>query len=217
MYRPDDFRIDDPETLYALIRENPFATLVSMGADGLTASHLPLILNTNDSTSIRLEGHFARANSHWRELEFAKEVLAIFQGPAGYITPSWYASKREHGKVVPTWNYAIIHTHCTPKIMDDRDWLVRHVSQLTDQQEDGVSQPWSVDDAPEGYISALSRGIVGVELQVSRLEGKWKMSQNRPEKDRDGVVSGLRGLGSDAAQNLADLVENANGDEKPSK
>jgi transcriptional regulator len=191
MYRPDHFRVDDLKELHALMRARPFASLVSAGAKGLFASHLPTVLKDEGAFGV-IECHLARANPHSSDLAEGKEALMIFQGPEAYITPNWYPSKAQHGKVVPTWNFAAVHAYGRPEVMHDRDWLLRHVTELTVQQERGEARPWQTSDAPAAFIETMLRGIVGFRFPISRLEGKWKMSQNREMPDRVGVVQGLR-------------------------
>jgi transcriptional regulator len=190
MYQPDHFRVDDLPQLHALMRARPFAALISAGSMGLYATHLPTVLKDIGPFGV-VECHLARGNPHWKELAKGDEALMIFQGPEGYITPNWYPSKAKHGKVVPTWNYAAVHAYGRPEVMADKDWLRRHVGELTAQQEADETKPWSLSDAPEAYVEAMLRGIVGFRFAVTRLEGKWKMSQNREPKDREGVVRGL--------------------------
>ena len=199
MYQPDHFRVDDLPQLHALMRARPFATLVSSGALGLYATHLPTVLRDDAPFGV-IECHLARANPHWKDVAAGNEALMIFQGPDAYVTPNWYPSKAEHGKVVPTWNYAVVHAYGRPAVMQERDWLLRHVTELTAQQESGEAQPWLTSDAPPAFIDVMLRGIVGFRFDIARLEGKWKMSQNREMKDRAGVVQGLgaRGEGDDA-------------------
>jgi transcriptional regulator len=199
MYQPDAFRVDDVPRIHALMRARPFAALISSGSLGLYATHLPTRLKDEGSLGT-IECHLARANPQWKELAGSDEVLMIFQGAEGYITPNWYPSKAEHGKVVPTWNYAVVHAYGLPEVIDDRDWLRRHVAALTAQQEAHDAEPWSLADAPERYVEVMLRGIVGIRLPITRLEGKWKMSQNREMQDREGVVKGLgeRAEGDDA-------------------
>jgi transcriptional regulator len=198
MYQPEEFRVDELPQMHALMRARPFAALVSGGSTGVYATHLPTVLKDVGPFGV-VECHLARANPHWKELAQALEALMIFQGPEGYITPNWYPSKAEHGKVVPTWNYAIVHAYGRPEVMLDNGWLRGHVAELTAQQEANETKPWSLTDAPEAYVGAMLRGIVGIRFAVTRLEGKWKMSQNRETKDREGVVNGLgeRGKGDD--------------------
>ena len=205
MYRPDHFRVDDVKEMHALMGARPFASFVSAGANGLFASHLPTVLKDEGRYGV-IECHLARANPHWKDLADVTEALMIFHGPETYITPNWYPSKAQHGKVVPTWNFAAVHAYGRPEVMQDRDWLLRHVTQLTAQQESGEPRPWALSDAPPAFIDAMLRGIVGFRFAIARLEGKWKMSQNREMQDRAGVVTGLRrrGEGDDLA--VADIV-----------
>jgi transcriptional regulator len=191
MYQPDHFRVEDVVQMQALMRARPFAVLVSAGASGLYGSHLPTLLKEQEQYGV-IECHLARPNPHWQELARCAEALMIFQGPSGYITPDWYPSKRQNGKVVPTWNYAAVHAYGRPEMIDDRDWLLRHVTALTAQQERDQPRPWSPSDAPESFIQAMLRGIIGFRFVITRLEGKWKMSQNRETPDQAGVVAGLR-------------------------
>jgi transcriptional regulator len=191
MYQPDHFRIDDVAQIHALMRARPFAALVSAGSAGLYGSHLPTVLKNEGECGV-IECHLARANPHCKELAAVSEALMIFHGPEGYITPNWYATKVETGKVVPTWNYAVVHAYGRPEVKDDAAWLRRHVGELTAQQEKTEARPWQVSDAPVRYIEVMLRGIVGFRFVITRLEGKWKMSQNRDMPDRAGVVEGLR-------------------------
>ncbi len=186
MYNPAAFRETDPEVLRAAIREYPLATLVTQGAEGLEATHLPMLLNGDV-----LRGHIARANPHWQKYEAGAEALAIFTGPQHYISPNWYASKRAHGRVVPTWNYVAIHARGPLTFHHDPEWLRELVTALTAEHERTQERPWRVSDAPAEFIDAQLRAIVGVEMAVTSLEGKWKLSQNRPAADVDGVTEGL--------------------------
>jgi transcriptional regulator len=190
MYLPDQFREQDVSELRALMRARPFAALVSAGPAGLYASHLPTVLKQEGSHGV-IECHLARANPHCKELGEVGEALMIFQGAEGYITPNWYPTKADSGKVVPTWNYAVVHAYGRPEVEDDIEWLRRHVGELTAQQERSEAAPWAVTDAPERYIDVMLRGIVGFRFVITRLEGKWKMSQNREKEDAEGVVGGL--------------------------
>jgi len=205
MYRPDHFCVDDLSAMHALMRARPLVALVSGGDAGLYASHMPTVLKDGGPYGT-IEFHLARANPHCKFLAEGNEALMIFQGAEGYITPNWYPSKAEHQKVVPTWNYAVVHAYGRPEMMQDAAELRRHVTQLTDQQERGEARPWAVTDAPERYVEVMLRGIVGFRFAVARLEGKWKMSQNREIRDREGVVEGLgeRAAGND--REIADLV-----------
>ena len=185
MYVPPHFAETDPGVLGALIRAHPLGTWV-VPADGtLIVNHIPFLLR-DDGT---LVGHVARANDVWKRL--GAESVVVFQGAESYISPSWYASKREHGKVVPTWNYAVVHAHGTPRAIEDNDWLYALVTALTDSQESQRAEPWKVTDAPDAYVRAALSAIVGIEMPVTRLVGKWKASQNRSEADRSGVAAAL--------------------------
>ncbi len=204
MYKPAHFAQDDPAALQALMHEHPLAALVRLGSDGLDADHVPLEF---DATTRTLRGHVARANPVWREAA-EQPVLAIFRGPQAYVSPSWYPSKAEHHKVVPTWNYTVVHAHGTLRAVEDAPWVHALVSRLTDGHEAPRQAPWAVVDAPADYVQQMLRVIVGIEIAVTRLEGKWKLSQNRSEADRAGVVAGLRAGGAEA-QATADLVQRA--------
>jgi len=188
MYNPPHFREERPEVLHQAIREIGFATLVTEGQNGLEANHLPFLLDAERGV---LRGHVARANPVWKDARQDREALVIFLGPHAYVTPSWYATKAATGKVVPTWNYLTVHVHGRLEFFDDAARLRALVSDLTDRHEAGRASPWAITDAPSDYIDAMLRAIVGVELAISRIEGKWKLSQNRDEADREGVRAGL--------------------------
>ena len=191
--------------MHALMRASPFAALVSAGSAGLYASHLPTVLKDNGRYGV-IECHLARANPHWRDLAEGNEALIIFQGPEGYITPNWYPSKALHGKVVPTWNFAVVHAYGRPEVMKEKDWLLRHVTELTAQQERNETKPWAPSDAPDTYIKVMLRGIVGFRFCITRLKGKWKMSQNREVQDRMGVVKGLSARAAGDDLEMAEVV-----------
>lgn len=203
MYEVAAFREDRVEVMHALIRAHPLATLVSVCGGIPEANHLPLLIEADPAPNGTLRGHVARSNPLWRQPPEG-EVLAVFQGPQAYVTPSWYPSKREHGKVVPTWNYAVVHVRGPLRVHDDREWLRGLVSRLTDSREAGRPQPWGVDDAPDDYIDRMLGAIVGIEIPVRSIEGKWKVSQNRQPADRAGVAAGLR---ADGDPDAAALVE----------
>ncbi|MGO4704653.1 FMN-binding negative transcriptional regulator [Microvirga sp. 2MCAF38] len=207
MYQPPHFREDRLEVQHGLIRAHPFGMLVTLGSTGLVANPVPFVLDAAASAKGTLRAHLSRANPQWRDFDPAQEALVIFQGADSYITPSWYETKRETGKVVPTWNYAIVQAYGTLKVMDDTEWLTRQTDALTAQHEASQPQPWAASDAPPAFIAAHLKGIVGIEIEISRIEGKWKVSQNRPETDRIGVAAGLRASESEAAQSMADLVD----------
>ena len=202
MYTPAQFKIEDAGEAHALIRAHPFAILVTQGADGLTATHLPTVLKVDDASPLgRIECHLARPNPQWKSFAADAEALLIFQGPEAYIRPGWYPSKAEHGKAVPTWNYVAVHAYGSLRVMNDKAWLLAHVGELSEQQEAPYTERWSMADAPASYLDVMVRGIVGLTLEITRLEGKVKMSQNRDMRDREGVVAGLgeRAEGHDAA------------------
>lgn len=206
MYLPPAFREDRIEVMHALMRAHPLATLVTGGELGLMASAIPCLIEPDWNGFGVLRAHLARPNEQLEALRAGAEVLAIFQGPQAYVTPSWYASKTKDGKVVPTWNYATVHAWGTPQVIEDAGWLRAQVEQLTYAQEHMRAKPWAVEDAPERFIASQLRGIVGVEIPIRRLEGKWKVSQNRSAADRKGVVEGFTAEG-DAA--MAWLVADA--------
>ena len=212
MYTPKAFNSADSAEISALMRDRPFAAFISAGSGGLEVTHVPTVVKLHGGHPSVIECHLARANPHWKEFTQARDALMIFGGPQGYIRPNWYASKRLDGKVVPTWNYAVVHAHGRAEAVDDRAWLERHVSELTEQQEQGQSEPWATRDAPRSYLEAMLRGIVGIRIEITRLEGKWKMSQNRNAADRAGVVRGLRTRETGDDEELASLVERYDGD-----
>ena len=206
MYQSPHFREDRLEVIHGLMRAHPLATLVSFDGDGVSANHLPLVLHTDVSERGTLRGHVAKANPFWKNVDASVEVLAIFQGPHHYISPAWYPSKKEHGKVVPTWNYAVVHAYGPVSVFHDADWLFEHLQALTSRQEADRDHPWAVTDAPAGYVARMLKGIVGFEFPITRMDGKWKFSQNRAEKDREGVVQGLNIEGSPSSIQVADLI-----------
>ena len=196
MYTPKHFVENRIEALHGLIRAYPFATLVTRAADGLTANHLPFEL-----VGEVLHGHVARGNE-LAQLDGA-EVLLVFQGPDGYISPNWYPSKHETGREVPTWNYAVVHVHGRLRVIDDATWLRRLLETLTDHHEAGQPQPWKISDAPDDHIETSLRAIVGLEVSIDRIEGKFKLSQNHPARNRAGVIAGLRERDGDGDAELA--------------
>jgi transcriptional regulator len=178
MYVPSAFRMDDLPDLHGVLRATPLATLVTTTEAGLLATPLPLLLSPDEGPFGTLHGHLARANPQWQH-EARGEALAVFAGPDAYVTPAWYASKQEHGRVVPTWNYVAVHAYGTPEFYDDPDRLLEAVTRLTAEHEAPRPEPWAVADAPERFIQGQLRGIVGLRLPILRIEGKRKMSQNR--------------------------------------
>jgi transcriptional regulator len=212
VYTPKDFKVEETGAAQALMRAHPFAILVTQGSNGLVATHLPTVLKIDPDNPLgRIECHLARPNPQWRTFPSDAEALMIFQGVEAYIRPGWYPSKAEHGKVVPTWNYAAVHAYGRLAAIEDKAWLLAHVAELSAQQEAPYAAPWSTSDAPANYLEALARGIVGLKLEITRLEAKMKMSQNRQARDRAGVVDGLsrRAHGDDAE--VARLVEKLQG------
>lgn len=207
MYQPPYFREDRLEIQHALIRARPLGMLVTVGSAGLIANPIPFALDAGASPLGTLRAHLSRANTQWRDFDPSQEVLVIFQGEDAYVTPSWYEGKREHGKVVPTWNYAMVQAYGRMVVRDDPDWLLRQIGDVTRRQEAALPEPWEVADAPEDFIAAQLKGIVGIEIEITRIEGKWKVSQNRSEGDRRGVSQGLRRIGDDASRRMADLVD----------
>lgn len=190
MYTPPAFREDDPEALRAMIREARLCNLVTATAEGLMSTPLPLYLVPDEGEHGTLYGHMAKANPQWKAAPIG-DALAIFMGPDAYITPSWYASKKEHGRVVPTWNYLAVAAYGPVEFFEEADRLREVVTRLTDLYEQQRSDPWSVSDAPEPFVEAQLKGIVGLRMPIRRIEGKRKMSQNRPLEDRRGVAEGL--------------------------
>lgn len=205
MYQPPHFVETDAEVLHALIRAHPLGLLISATAAGPIADPIPFLLSIKDR-STRLRAHLARANPHWKIVQDnpAVPVLVVFQGSENYITPSWYETKRETGKVVPTWNYVTVQARGNAQVFENSEWLLGQIEELTALHEAARETPWKVSDTPPGYIDSQLKGIVGLEIEVSELSGKWKVSQNRPVRDRAGVAEGLARASS--GQPMADLV-----------
>lgn len=203
MYLPPAFSEDRAEVLHQLMRTHPLATLVSHGSHGLVANLVPFILPEGEPTVLR--AHLARANDQLVDLYNAAEALVIFQGPQAYVSPSWYPTKQQHGKVVPTWNYVVVQVWGRPRVLDDAHWVRQHLENLTDEHERHRLNRWTVADAPEPYVAAQLKGIVGLEITIQRIEGKWKASQNQPAENRVGVATGLRD--QDPTSPMANLVD----------
>jgi len=210
MYNPPHFQEERTEVLHQLIREHSLAAVITMGPEGLIANHVPLILDAEAGPLGTLRGHVSRMNPQWRESLPHVAALAIFQGPSAYITPSWYPSTQETGKVVPTYNYVVVHAHGSFTTYEDPELLLHNVRALTELYEAGRARRWSVDDAPEDFIRSQLKGIVGIEIPIARLEGKWKVSQNRIPADRQGVIDGLREAGDVKSLAMADQVASRN-------
>jgi len=205
VYEPPLHREENLARQHALIRARPLGLLISSGPSGVVANAIPFLLEPAASTLGTLKAHMARANPQWRELVQAPDALVVFQGAEHYVTPSWYATKRATGKVVPTWNYVMVQARGRAKIMDDA-WLSRQIQALTNEREAARDAPWAVQDAPADFIAMQRRAIVGIEIEIRDIRGKWKTSQNRPVADRAGVVAGLEALGDEAALAMAALV-----------
>jgi len=209
MYLPKHFAQPEIEVLHQLMRSRPLATLVTLSGGGLEANHVPLHLSPKPAPFGTLRGHVARANPIWRDTVGEVEALAIFHGPDCYVTPSWYPAKAETGRVVPTWNYAVAHAYGRLRIVDDPAWLRAHLGELTAHNEAASAVPWRLEDAPADYTEKLIGAIVGVEMPIARLLGKWKTSQNQSAENRAGVVRGLRARGDETALAMAGLIEAA--------
>lgn len=208
MYIPPSNAEARPDVLFDYMEAHPLAILVTAGGDvGLFATHLPLVVHRTRGAHGVLEGHVARANPHHRlGGDGPSDALVIFSGPDAYVTPSWYASKAEHGRVVPTWNYVAVHVHGTLRFTDDPAFLRRHLEELAARHEAGRPEPWAPSDAPAEFIAQQMKAIVGLELAITRVEGKWKMSQNRPAADIDGVIRGLSASPSATDREVAAIV-----------
>jgi transcriptional regulator len=208
LYQPGHgkFEVADPAALLAELCRVVPATLVTHGADGFRATILPMLFDPEDGAGHGiLRGHVARGNPHWREMEASTRALAIFDGPDAYVSPSWYAEKQRTGKVVPTWNYVTVQAQGPITLHHEPEWLLPHVRRLVDRHEGMRREPWSVDDAPEGYVETQARAIVGLELRIDRLEAKRKLSQNRDEEDVAGTIAGLE-AGTPAEQAVASVM-----------
>jgi transcriptional regulator len=207
MYVPRHFAETRVEVLHELIRRHPLGTLVVAAADGLEASHVPFEIDPEPAPFGTLRCHVARANPIWQQISADRPVLVVFQGEEGYVSPSWYVGKQEHGKVVPTWNYAAVHAYGIANAVQDAAWLRRMVEDLTTRHEQGRADPWHVSDAPADYVEKLLGAIVGIEIPVTRMLGKWKFSQNRSAADRQGVITGLERDGTAAQVDVAAVIK----------
>jgi len=207
MYIPKPNEEKRIAVLHELITSQPFASLVTLGASGLFASHIPMVLEQDGTEFGLLKAHVSRANNQWRNLPSSIDALAIFAGHHHYISASWYPGTKEHGKEVPTWNYVVVHAYGPLKPIEDPHWLRAHLEKLTDAHEASSANPWKVSDAPEDFIRQQIKGIVGLEIPIRRLEGKWKVSQNRTERDRIAVEEGLTELNTPESLAMRKLVE----------
>lgn len=206
-YLPRHFEETDTATLHTLVRAHPLATWIVQDHGELLVNHVPFLLDADRGEHGTLVGHVARANPVWQVLAAGAASVAVFTGPQAYVSPNWYPSKHANGKAVPTWNYATVHAHGVPQAFEDPDRVLDVVSRLTRTHEAGQALPWQVTDAPADYIAGLLKAIVGIEIPVQRWVGKWKVSQNQPNANQQGVAAGLSGLGSDEAARMAALVQ----------
>jgi len=191
VYIPTFNEEKDISIMHSLMQAQPLATWIVISNGEIQVNHVPFVLDNSRGEFGTLMCHVARANPIWRECSSKSDSVIVFQGDDAYITPSWYPGKQEHGKVVPTWNYAVVHARGIPEVIDDKEWLMAHINQLTDIHERQQTQPWKVSDAPDEFIEKLTGAIVGIEIPIRKLEGKWKLGQNRPEPDQQGIIDGL--------------------------
>jgi transcriptional regulator len=210
MYQPKHFEENNRDSVNGLIKAFPFATFITHDGKELVVNHVPMLLDPTAGEFGTLRCHVARANPLWKTLASGVPAVAVFQGPYAYISPSWYVSKRETGKAVPTWNYVVVHAHGTPRVVDDADWLLAHVTEMSSLHEASQRQPWKVSDSPPDFIASMVKAIVGIEMPIARLEGKWKLSQNRIPADREAIIAELGSREDDASQAMAAWVKQAN-------
>ena len=206
-YLPSHFEETDSATLHALVRAHPLATWVVQHQGELLVNHIPFLLDAQRGEHGTLVGHVARANPVWQALAEGASSVAVFTGAQAYVSPNWYPSKHAHGKAVPTWNYATVHVHGVPRAFDDPTRVLDVVTRLTQTHEAAQALPWQVADAPADFVASLLKVIVGIEIPVQRWIGKWKVSQNRPATDQQGVAAGLQGQGNEEAAQMAALVQ----------
>lgn len=208
MYVPEHFKEDNKDRIQQFIRDYALGLLVLSDDEGIEANHVPFYLKSGESDDPDyLHCHLARNNPVWKRIKVGTQVLVVFQGPDAYVSPSWYPSKKETGRVVPTWNYLAVHVQGTARTIQDPVWLKRHLGQLTDQQESGMDIPWSVDDAPADFTERPVEAIVGVEITIENLIGKLKASQNQPERNRSGVKAGLEAVEAEQQISMARLIK----------
>ncbi|MCK9397447.1 MAG: FMN-binding negative transcriptional regulator [Methylobacter sp.] len=206
MYIPPHFEQPDLDAMHELIRTRPLATLVTLSSNGINANHIPLHLSQTPEPFGVLRGHVARANPIWADLASEVDALAIFHGPDAYISPSWYATKQETGRVVPTWNYAVVHAYGFLRIIDDASWVRAQLEAMTRDNEADFPEPWAVSDAPDDFTEKLVGAVIGIEMVIARLSGKWKVSQNQPPQNQGSVIQGLNASGQSGAATMAALV-----------
>ena len=206
MYTPEAFKEGRTEVLHELIRQFPLATLVIPERGDVVINHLPIVLRRDAAPRGTLVGHVPKTNAVWELMNGDRRATAVFQGANAYITPSWYPSKHEHGRAVPTWNYAVVHVRGKPRAIDDSRWVLTHLEELTETLESSQALPWKVSDAPQDFTDRMVSQLVGIEMPIDAIEGKWKTSQNRPHADQIGVVAGLKSRGDDESLAMAELV-----------
>jgi len=209
MYVPRHFAESDLDRMRQLVRAHPLGTLVTLTPVGLDANHIPFLLHDEPAPYGELQAHIARANPLWGERSGDLQALVIFRGPEHYVSPSWYPSKKESAKVVPTWNYAVVHAHGKLRFVEDPVWIRAHLEELTGGQEGKQRDPWALTDAPAEYIDKMMRAIVGLDIQITQLVGKFKLSQNRTNRDQQGVIDGLTNEGTESALEMARMVRHA--------
>jgi transcriptional regulator len=216
MYLPHYFEETCIDELHRLIAAHPLSTLAITVDGELMVNHIPMLIDSEDGEFGTLRAHIARTNPLWQQLHGATNAVAIFQGEQSYISPNWYPSKQETGKQVPTWNYAVVHAHGKPRFIDDASWLYKHLEEMTDAQEAGQKLPWKISDAPREFIDKLTNAIVGIEFPITRISGKWKMSQDEIRADQLGVVSNLQARNDQASLTIAGMVaQRMESDEAP--
>lgn len=211
MYIPKHFEETDIGVLHSLVRAHPLGAWVTHAPDRLLVNHVPFLVDASRGEYGTLVGHVARANTVWRSFSSSTPSVVVFQGPQAYISPPWYPTKQEDGRVVPTWNYAVVHAHGFPRVIEDRDGLLALVERLTMEHESTQLSPWKVSDAPAEYIEKRLAAIVGIEIPIASLEGKWKVSQNQPASNRRGVIAGLGQRTDQELSSMAELMEKRGG------
>lgn len=206
MYVPKFNEEKDILVLHSFVKSKPLGTWTTIANGEIVINHIPFVLHENRGELGTLVGHVARSNNIWKNFSTGVDSVVVFHGDQAYITPSWYPSKHEHGKVVPTWNYVVVHAHGMPRKIEDPEWLLQHVNELTNIHESGQSLPWKASDAPEGFVEKLVGAIVGIEIPITKLTGKWKLGQNRPEPDKLGLIAGLMSGDNPESHGLADQL-----------
>jgi transcriptional regulator len=206
MYLKSQFEETRIDVLRDLIETHPLGTFIVSVDSEVLVEHMPFLISRDGGKFGTLTGHFPRANRVWEALDGRRQAIIVFHGANSYVTPSWYPSKKEHGRVVPTWNFVVVHARGRPRVIDDRRWLLEHLNALTDAHESNRPGRWALSDAPEAYVGRMVESLVGMAMPVETLIGKWKLSQNRPDADRAGVAAGLASLGGESAAEMARLV-----------